>query len=58
MSQASQQPPQKSTSVVPSQKTNQPQHFLFRSQLNSSSPHLKAALKAPSLQPTAYCLAQ
>ncbi|KAA1077709.1 hypothetical protein PGT21_017048 [Puccinia graminis f. sp. tritici] len=51
-----QQPPQNSVSVVSSQKTNQPQHILFRSELNLSGPHLKAALKAPSLQPTAYRL--
>ncbi|KAA1074896.1 hypothetical protein PGT21_024321 [Puccinia graminis f. sp. tritici] len=53
-----QQPPQKSIFVVPSQKSNQPQHILFRSQLNSSRPPMKAALKAPSLQTTAYRLAQ
>ncbi|KAA1085923.1 hypothetical protein PGT21_024314 [Puccinia graminis f. sp. tritici] len=40
------------------QKTNQPQRVSFRSQLNLSRSHLKAALKAPSLQPTAYRLAR
>ncbi|KAA1087244.1 hypothetical protein PGT21_026609 [Puccinia graminis f. sp. tritici] len=41
-----------------SEKHPTPTHFLFRSQLNLSGPHLKAALKAPSLQPTAYRLTQ
>ncbi|KAA1118366.1 hypothetical protein PGTUg99_006074 [Puccinia graminis f. sp. tritici] len=52
-----QQPPQNSTSVVSSQKTSQPQRGC--SDLSSLiQTHLKAALKALSLQPTAYRLAR